>query len=226
MDRRVIAAAVVGVVALGGLTYLAHDAQSTAQAKNVAAQATVKKLRSDLLAQQNAAQAGAGKASAATLKSQVKTVLGQDVVWPAIVANIGVKLPPGVVLTSFAGTHALPDVVVPVAPAPGATSNVTGASGAVPAVPAAPVANPNDLCAGLVAPVGTVAMNGTAPDLSAVSALLDSLKSDTDLTVLWVTTAHVSGTTSRSVAFTITTSLGSTARGHRLETFFKEASCR
>ncbi len=229
IDRRVIAAAVVGVVVLAGATYLAHSDQSSAQAKKVAAQATVKKLRADLLAQQQAAQAGAGDTSAATLKANVKTVLGQDVIWPAIVANVGVKLPPGVRLTSFAGTHVLPTIVVPVAPTtPGATSTASGASGApaVPAVPVAPVVNPNDLCAGLVAPVGTVNMNGTAPDLPAVSALLDSLKSDTDLTVLWVTTAHVSGDTSKSVAFTITASLGSTARGHRLETFFKEASCK
>ena len=41
----------------------------------------------------------------------------------------------------------------------------------------------------------------------------------------WATTAHIAGD-GRSVGFTITASLGSTARGHRLETFFMEASCK
>ena len=221
IDRRVLAAAAVAVVALGGGTYLAHSTQSSAQAKSVAAQATVKKLRSELLLQQQtAAQSGTGRASAATLKEQVKSVLGQDVVWPAIVANVGLKLPAGVSLTSFTGTHTLPAPAPAAGSAAGATSTATG-TGAPATV--TPVANVNDLCGGLVAPAGTVSMNGTAPDLSAVSALLDSLRSDTDLTVLWATTAHIAGD-SRSVGFTITASLGSTARGHRLETFFKEAS--
>jgi hypothetical protein len=58
---------------------------------------------------------------------------------------------------------------------------------------------------------------------------LDSLHDDTDLTVVWVSTAKstaaVNGAAA-SVDFTISASLGSTARGHRLETFFKEAKCK
>jgi hypothetical protein len=66
-------------------------------------------------------------------------------------------------------------------------------------------------------------MSGTAPDMPSVSALLDSLKDDTDLSVLWVSTAHA---VDRSITFTVTASLGASARGHRLETFFKGASCK
>ena len=87
------------------------------------------------------------------------------------------------------------------------------------------VANSNDLCASVLTPGGTVSMNGVAPGLPSVSALLDSLRTDTDLTVLWVSTAQAP-TGASGVQFTVTASLGSSARGHRLETFFKGAKCK
>jgi hypothetical protein len=68
-------------------------------------------------------------------------------------------------------------------------------------------------------------MNGIAPGLPSVSALLDSLKNDTDLSVLWVSTAQAP-TGPGAVQFTVTATLGSTARGHRLETFFRGAQCK
>jgi hypothetical protein len=227
IDKRAAAAALVAVVALAGGTYLAHHDQSSAQAKNVAAQSAVKKLRSDLLFQeQGPVQAGAGATSAATLKAEVKSVLGQDVAWTAIVANIGLKLPPGVSLTAFTGTHTIPTA----APAPLTTAasspTATGATGSgIAGATTTPIANSNDLCASVFTPGGTVSMSGVAPGLPSVSALLDSLRTDTDLTVLWVSTA-TAPTGAGAVQFTVTASLGSSARGHRLETFFKGAKCK
>jgi hypothetical protein len=80
------------------------------------------------------------------------------------------------------------------------------------------------ICAAVTAPDGTISMNGYAANIPAVSAFLDALKKDTDLTVLWVTTAK-QGTTA-PIEFTLTAQLGATARGHRLESFFKEATCK
>jgi type IV pilus assembly protein PilM len=235
IDRRAVAAAMVAVVALAGGTYLAHSDQSSAQAKNAKAQATVTKLRSDLLRlEQGPAQAGgAGKVSAATLKAEISTVLGQDVAWPSIVSNVGLKLPPGVSLTVFTGTHTIPVFVPPAAtaavgstPASGTGSAPAATSGGVAgAASAAPVASPNNVCAGVSTPGGTVSMTGTAPGLPSVSALLDSLRNDTDLTILWVSSAAAS-TSDGTVNFTVTASLGSTARGHRLETFFRGPKCK
>ena len=68
-------------------------------------------------------------------------------------------------------------------------------------------------------------MNGVAPGLPSVSALLDSLRTDTDLAVLWVSTAQAPSGPG-AVQFTLTASLGSSARGHRLETFFRGAKCK
>ncbi|HEV7524264.1 MAG TPA: type IV pilus assembly protein PilM [Acidimicrobiia bacterium] len=225
VDQRAIIAAAVAVVVLGAGTYKAHSDQTSAQSKNVTAQAAAKKLRSQLYyEQQGPAQTpGSGSVSAAALKADVKTVLAQDVAWPAIISNLGVKLPPGVFLTSFTGNHTVAapgPVTTPVAPVP----TTPGSKPAVPAQPVAtPVASSTDICSGVVPPAGTVSINGSAPNLPAVAALKDSLGSDTDLSVVWVSTAR---STLGTVDFTITASLGDTARGHRLETLFKGATCK
>ena len=131
-----------GAVAVGragaALTYMAHSDQSSAQSKKATAQAAEQKLRSELFAQQQAPVGGTGTATAAALKADVKTVLGQDVAWPAIIADVGVKLPPGVYFTSFTGTHTIPAgrrrATAPPEPRPdrdGATAPATtGATGA------------------------------------------------------------------------------------------------
>jgi type IV pilus assembly protein PilM len=231
LDQRLVAAGVVAVVAMAGATYMAHSDQSSAHSKNVKAQAAAEQLRTQLNNLQTPA-ASSGNASAAALKAEISNVLGQDVVWPSILSNIGLKLPPGVVLTGFQGQHTIP-TVVPGATAPAATTGSATAAGATTGSPAAagttttpvPVVDPNNVCAGVTAPSGTVSINGSAPDLAAVAAFEDLLKTDTDLTVLWVATAKAT-TGGASVDFTLTASLGSGARGHRLETFFKGASCK
>ncbi len=107
IDQRAIAAAAVAIIALGGLTYMAHGAEKSAQKKNASAQAAEKKLRSQIYyAQQGTASAGSS--SAAALKAEVVSVLGQDVAWPAILGNVALQLPPGVHLKSFTGTHTIP----------------------------------------------------------------------------------------------------------------------
>jgi type IV pilus assembly protein PilM len=229
LDRRLIAAGAAAVVALGGLTYMAHSAEAGAKSKNLTEQAALTKLRSQYYyAQQGPTQTpGSGAASAATYKAEIESVLGQDVAWPAILADIGAKLPPGVSLNSFAGTHTIPTTGVPApqttpttaagaASTPAASTPATG----VPPTPAA--ASSNNICADVTAPAGTVSLSGVAPNLSSVSALLDSLRTDADLTTLWLSTAK----SATGVDFTITASLGSSARGHRLETLFKGATCK
>jgi len=223
IDKRVIAAAVAGVVVLAGLTYLAHNDQSSAQSKKATALATEQKLRSDLFAQQQAPVGGTGTATAAALKADVKTVLGQDVAWPAIIADVGTKLPPGVYFTSFTGTHTIPVAATTASGTAATTPTATGATGATGAT-TGPAASSNTLCGAASVPTGTVGMNGIAPSLTSVSALLDSLRSDSDVTVLWVTTAQAQK--GIGVTFTVTATLGSTARGHRLESFFRGATCK
>jgi type IV pilus assembly protein PilM len=236
VDQRALAAAAVAVIALGGLTYMAHSSQASANKKNAAAQATEKKLRSQLYyAQQGPASPGSSSATA--LKAGVVSVLGQDVAWPAIVSEVGLKLPPGVHLTNFSGTHALTPAVPAVTATPatgtptGGTTSGATPTGATPTVATGVTTPPaaTDICSGLLDPTGTVTMTGTAPNLPSVTALLDSLRNDTDLSVLWLSTATATAadaTRGASVNFTISAALGSTARGHRLETFFKESKCK
>ncbi len=229
IDRRAVVAAVAAVVVLAGATYMAHGDETSAAKKSASAQAAEKKLRSELYyAQQGSAQTGANTTSAAALKAEVVSVLGQDVAWPAIVSDIGLKLPPGVFLTAFTGSHTVAAAAAATTPTttvttPGQVPTATGA------VTTTPVASPNDICAGLEAAAGTVTLTGVAPDLPAVAALQDSLGADTDLSVLWVSTAAATAATVGSPAqvdFTVTASLGATARGHKLESFFKESKCK
>jgi len=228
IDQRVIIAAAVAAVAVVGATYLAHSDQSNAHAKSVKATAAVQQLQTQLDGL-SAPATSSGSASAATLKANVVKALGQDVAWPAIISDIGLKLPPGVSLLTFQGTHVLA-TVVPASGTAATSTTPTGATGSATgaATPTA-VVDPDNVCAGLVPPAGTVTMTGSAPDLASVAALQDALKTDADLTVLWVTTSSSragAGGSGTGVAFTLTAALGPQARGHRLETFFKGAACK
>ena len=122
------------------------------------------------------------------------------------------------------GTHTIPVAAPP--PVAATASTPSGSSGTPAPVASAPISNPNDLCAAVLTPGGTVTMTGLAPGLPSVSALLDSLRTDTDLSVLWVSTAAAPSAGAGGVQFTLTASLGSSARGHRLETFFRGAKCK
>ncbi len=225
IDRRAIAAAAVAAVAVVGLTYTAHSAATSAQKKNEAAQATEKKLRSQLYYAQLGPAQSSGAASGAALKASVVSVLGQDVAWTTILGDLGLKLPPGVKLNSFTGVHTIAPVATAVT-TPVSTPAGTGASGAAATTPAvAPAVSANNICSGLVPAAGNVTLVGTAPGLPSVAALVDALSKDSDLSVVWASSVKA-GATAGSVDFSITASLGTTARGYRLESFFKETKCK
>jgi len=228
IDRRLVAAGIAGVVLLGGLTYLAHGAESSAKSKNERAEAQAKKLRSQLYYDQQGPQTGG--TSAAALKDEVTSVLAQDVSWPTVLGDVSSKLPPGVRLTQFNGTHTVdtgtgaaattaPAATGTTATTPAATGT-TGTAGTT----TPPVSSSGDICSAATSPTGTVSLTGVAPSVPAVSALVDSLNKDSDLGVAWVTTAKKGST--GGIEFTLTAQLASTARGHRLESFFKEAKCK
>jgi type IV pilus assembly protein PilM len=222
LNRKMIAAAAVGVVLLAGATYKAHGDQSSAHKKSAESQAAVKKLQSQLFFQQQTAQGG-GASSTAGLKAGVKTVLAQDVTWDSVVEQIRKDLPAGVFLSSFTGTHTIP-VAVPGASTSAAATPTAPAGTATPTPTQGTTSNPNDLCAGLTGPTGTVSMSGSAPNLPSVSQLVDQLRKDPDLAVLWVST--VTAKSDKGVDFNVSAALGSSARGHRLESFFKGTPCK
>ncbi len=226
IDQRVLAAALVGVVALGAGTYLAHSDVSSAKKKAADSATAVQKLRSQIYYQTQTATGtgGTSGATATALKADIKGILGQDVAWSPLLAAIAQHLPPGVSLTSFTGAHTIP--VATAAPAtPTTVAGTAGTAGTTgtPTTPIAPIANPNDICSSVVIPTGTVSFTGNAPDLPAVSALLDALKADPDLAGGWISTAK-SGTD--GVDFTLGASLAASARGNRLETFFRGPKCK
>jgi type IV pilus assembly protein PilM len=225
IDPRAIAAAALAVVALAGGTYLAHNDQANAKSKSAAAEATVTKLKSELLAQQTQANAspGGGAASAAALKADVENVLGQDVAWKPLIDSVTSVLPPGVVITSFSGTHTVASATTAGAVAPATTAAPAGTTNTA-AAGAAP--GSSDVCSAVATPSGTITINATAPDIVSVATLLDLLNNKvTNVAGAWASTAHL-GSDGTSVEVTLTASLGATARGHRLEDFFKGTTCK
>jgi hypothetical protein len=150
-------------------------------------------------------------------------VLAQDVTWDSVVEQIRKDLPAGVFLSSFTGTHTIP-VAVPGASTSAAATPTAPAGTATPTPTQGTTSNPNDLCAGLTGPTGTVSMSGSAPNLPSVSQLVDQLRKDPDLAVLWVST--VTAKSDKGVDFNVSAALGSSARGHRLESFFKGTPCK
>jgi hypothetical protein len=83
-------------------------------------------------------------------------------------------------------------------------------------------------CAAISAATGTVAMTGIARDIPALALFVDQLKkSVTDIQTIWVSTAQLGKFgESDMITFSLNAQLGKTARGHRLEQFFKEQPCK
>lgn len=221
VDRRILAAALVGVVALGAGTYLGHSDVASAKKKQASSETAVKKLRSQLYYQSQPApgSGGASAASADALKTDIKGILGEDVAWTPLLTTLGGHLPPGVSISSFAGTH-----TIPVAAAAAATPTTVAGATTAATTPLSPAANPNDICSSVVAPAGTVTLTGSAPNLPAVSAFLDALKADPDLAGNWISSVKTGAT--GGVDFSLSATLGASARGNRLETFFKGPKCK
>jgi type IV pilus assembly protein PilM len=247
VNKKVFAGVLAGVVVIGGLTYMTRSSASDAKARQAKAVADVQTLQSQLAQLQTQ---GGGKGDDA-LKVGIGAILVQDVAWPDLVGNLGKNLPGGVWLTSMQGQRSVetPKKVAP-KPSTSATENAkkanekssaaakTGEKGAAttstPAATTAAVgagspvsANGSVQCAAVTTGTGTVAITGIAKDYPTLAAFVDALKKDTDIANVWPASAQKTtmGTT-EMVTFTINAQLGATARGHRLETFFKEQPCK
>jgi hypothetical protein len=100
----------------------------------------------------------------------------------------------------------------------------TPATGA-PSTPLSPNGAPP--CSMIGPATGTVTMTGIAKDFPTLASFLDALKDVKSVQTVWLTSAQKSkfGTTDM-LTFQITAALDKGARGHRLEEFFKEPSCK
>ncbi len=233
LDKRVLAVAGVALVALGGLTFMAHSDESSAKSKKADAAAQVQRLESELA---QLTPSATGGSSVGNLQATAMQALAGDVAWPRLVDDVGNVLPGGVLLTALQGQHTLAPTTGPSAPttagstagATGSTgsTSASGASGSTPAVTTPSVPAPVSPCAQTLD--GTVTLAGIAKDLPSIAAFLDALeKSDADIAGTFVTTVQKSQFgTEQVLAFTANAVLMPGARSDRLQQFFKEQTCK
>lgn len=245
LNQRVVAGALVGVVVFGGLTYMARKDASDAKAKRAVAETELADVQSKIAKLAAEGQGGGGTSDAA-LRQAIGGVLATDVVWPDVVGSVGKDLPAGVWLTSFQGQVSPPAPAKPKPPptsatetaqagkekseqaaktGSGDTATTTGATALAVTTPVA--ANGTVQCAAIAPGSGTVGISGVAKDYPTLAAFVDALRKDTDVAKVWVASAQAAQFgTLEGVTFTLSTQLGKTARGHRLESFFKEQPCK
>jgi type IV pilus assembly protein PilM len=233
IDQRMLAGAMAGIVIFGGLTFMARKSASSAKSEQAAAEVELQKLQNQL-AKTELQNSGTGGTTDAMLKQEIGTLLAQDVAWTDLVANVGKRLPGGVWLTSMNGqvVQAPPPVAVAAptpttTPAAGATPAATATPAAVPGVLSPVAANGTVQCSAIVPGTGSVDLTGVAAGYPQLAAFVDSLRQEPDLAKVWVAQAQETKFGTQDViSFTLSAELGKTARGNRLETFFKEKPCK
>jgi type IV pilus assembly protein PilM len=251
INPKVAAAAMAGIVVLGGLTLVQHSKVSSANSKKAEAQVRVEKLSNQV---ERLTAEGSPTGQAANLQAQVAGLLGEDVGWQRMVGDIGAALPDGAWLTSFQGQHTvLPPVVNSQPPSSrpaggeddnnkktedsessdktataGGASSAATAAGATTATPVA-----DGKCASYQKPLaGVVTMTGVARDLPTLSTFLKNLAvaggaDNPRVGSVWLANAQASKFGAADVvAFTINASLADGSRSDRLRTYFKEALCK
>ncbi len=234
IPRKVMAGAAVAIVALGGLTFMAHSSASSAKSKANAAKTEAQKLRNEVgrieLNQQGASSAGGSQAT-------VEQLLSGDISWTKLIGDAGTALPGGVFLTTFQGAHTAAPTALATTPTTTAGSSSSGSSSSGSSTSSQPLLAPtnNGQCKAVEQPLtGTVTMSGFAPDLPSLAVFLDALNkaggdtpefgSSGQAWASTITSGKFGGTD--VVNFTITGSLGEGARSDRLQTYFQEALCK
>ncbi len=240
LDKRVLLGAVTAVVVLAGVTYLGQQKASNAKSKQAAAEATVTELQNKLARLQPAPGSGG---TVADLKAEGLALLQSDVAWPRSITNVGKALPSGVWLTSFQGQHTP-------APAPvaGSAPTTTGsgpistarngaasasaqqnalaanAGGATPSGSAATALGAAGSCGPLT---GSVTMAGVATTLPTLAKFLDNMKSNKEVTDVWVATAQkATFGTQDMIVFTANATLGDGAHSAHIADLFKGETCK
>jgi len=241
LDKRVVLAGAAAVVVLCGVTYLGQQKASSAKSKQSAAESTVTDLQRKLARLQPTPGAGG---STANLQAEALALLQGDVAWPRSITNTGKALPAGVWLTSFQGQH-----TVAAAPIAGAATPTRAASGPVSTArngAAAASAHENTLAASTgeatpsasggtaVVPSnscgplsGSITMAGLATTLPNLAKFLDQMKSNFEITDVWVASAQkATFGTQDMIAFTANATLGDGAHSAHIADLFKGETCK
>ncbi len=231
INPKVAAAVGAAVLLVGGATYMAHSKAASAKSREAAAETELSKVKNQLA---RATLASSPSGQGANLQVTAAQLLGGDVAWTRVVADIGHSMPSGVWLTSLQGQHTLPTggsgSAAPATPT-GATG--TGTSGAAKPAGTATTAGLGTSCTSYESTLsGTVTMAGIAKDVPSLAAFLDALARAGDPKTPDVTGVFLTNATQAKfgnldvLTFQVNAVLAPGARSDRLQTFFKEPLCK
>ena len=224
ISPKLIAAGTAFVVALGGVTFLAHQSLSHAKSQQAAVAAQITHVQSEL----NTLQPILDRENQiSALQSNLHTLLGADVGWQTMITKITANMPAGVSLTSWQGAET-PPVIAPVA-APAATGSSTGGSSS-----SSSSSSSSDSTSTTLPPVappptisGTITFQGLAKDYPTLANWIDSMGKVPQIADAYVTTATKvasasgSSTASSGLTFTATAEITTDAQSNRLNEYAK-----
>jgi type IV pilus assembly protein PilM len=242
INTKIVAPVAVGIVLLGGLSFLAHNKASSEKSKQAAVEAEAVKLQNQL---GRLLQGSTPAGQSANLGAQAASVLGNDIGWTQVLGDLRTALPSGVWLTTLQAQHSLVSPLATRPTTPGATggtstSGSTGSTGSSPAAGAGtstglaptPAASGGACATYQEALTGPVTMSGIAKDLPALAGFLDKLdvagdaKNPVVTGVALVNAQKASFGDADVITFTVNATLASGARSDRLHTFFEGALCK
>jgi Tfp pilus assembly protein PilN len=215
-----IAVGTAFVVALGGVTFLAHENLSHAKSQHAAVAAEITHVQSQLNALQPILDR---ETQISALQANLHTLLTADVAWQTMINRITANMPAGVALTSWSAQET-PPAPVAVTPAPvssasggstgsGSSSNATTTTLAPAPPPPAPAVS------------GTINFVGTAKDYPTLANWIDAMGKVPQIANVYVTNAtKVVGAApggSKGLTFTATAEIATAAQSNRLNEYAK-----
>jgi len=211
-----IAGVAAFVVALGGVSYLAHSSISSAKSQRTAVQNQVSQATQQLAQLQPILSR---ESQITVIEGNLKSQLATDVAWQNVVNRITANIPAGVTLTSLTAqeTPPVPTVVAPptTAATAGSGSSSDTTTTTAPPLPPAPTIN------------GTITFQGNAKDYPTLAAWIDAMGKVPQIADAYVTSAQKvvagSGSGSGGLTFSATAVLAPAAQSNRLSQVEKAA---
>ena len=215
---KVVAAGTAFAVVLGGMTFMAHQSVSHAQAQRAAVAGQITHVSSQLSALQPILDR---EDQITALQSSLRTLLATDVSWQTMMSHITANIPAGITLTSYAGQVTPPVPVAAAAPpvtTPGASSGSSSESTTTTQPPPPP---PPTIS-------GPITFQGNAKDYPTLASWIDAMGKVPQITAIYVTSAQkvpegAAGTGGGGLTFTATAEVSPAAQSDRLNQYVKAA---
>jgi type IV pilus assembly protein PilM len=216
VSPKMIAVGTAVVVALGGVTFLAHESLSHAKSQHAAVAAEITHVQAQLNTLQPILNR---ETQISALQANLHTLLASDVAWQTMINRITANMPAGVTLTSWGGQETPPAPVAAVPPPATTAAGGSSAQATTTTLAAAPPPPPAPTIS------GTISFQGTAKDYPTLANWIDAMGKVPQIANVFVTSAtKISGTgAGKGVTYTATADITLDAQSNRLNGYAKAA---